>query len=115
MKPMKELIALNQMALMFFDRLEYATFIDLMEKLRDRASEHTPKNKSPDKQTKKYSYDIEVKTEFTTYKNNHKGERMELSGFDIQEVLIKTPLGEEPQNKIEDIKNSIQLFAGRKK
>jgi hypothetical protein len=107
---MKELIALNEMAVIFFDRAEYAVFIDLMEKLRNRSSDYAKKTTPEEIKTeKKYSYDIEVKTEFITYKNNHKGERIELFDFDINEILVKIPLGKDPKNKINDLKNSIKL------
>jgi hypothetical protein len=109
---MQELIALNNLAATFFTKEEYAVFLDLMERLRDRAAEVADavnQETSPPKIKKKYSHDIKINLDITTYKNNHKGERIELLDFDSQELTVKIPLGQEPKDVVQKIKNTIKL------
>jgi hypothetical protein len=107
---MQELVALHNLSRMFLKREEYAVFIDLVERIKNRA-ENAANNldevDTEEKTTLKYSYDIEVEISYKTYRNNQKGERVATEDYVVKNFLFKIPLGEEPKDKISQINQSV--------
>lgn len=101
------LLALNQLALTYLDREEYADFLTVMSKIRDRAKELIPaqdtKEISFEQNLKKYSHDIDLNLEVKVFRNNHKGERVELKEYKEFPFLIKVPIGENESLRINKI------------
>lgn len=104
---MQNLLALNELALKFLNREEYADFLTVMSKIRDRIRE-SPLNEilqqnNTIEDNKKYSHDIEINLETKVYRNNHKGERIELEQYKEIPFLIKIPIGEDITTRLNDI------------
>lgn len=92
------LLALNELALRCLDREEYANFLTVMSKIRDRSKDLIPENTeiNQEENLKKYSHDLELVLETKIYRNNHKGERVELEQYKEIPFLIKVPIGDDP-------------------
>lgn len=108
---MQELVALHNLSKMFLKREEYAVFIDLVERIKNRAENAADNldqvDTEEEKSSLKYSYDIEVEISYKTYRNNQKGERIATEDFAVKNFLFKVPLGENPEDKISQINQSV--------
>lgn len=107
---MQELVALHNLSRMFLKREEYAVFIDLVERIKNRAENAENILDQADQKEEislKYSYDIEMEISYKTYRNNQKGERVATEDYSIKNFLFKVPLGEKPEEKISQINQSI--------
>lgn len=107
---MQELVALHNLSRMFLSKAEYALFIDLVERIKNRAQDADNilnETEEKERSTLKYSYDIEMEISYKTYRNNQKGERVATEDYSVKSFLLKVPIGEEPEDKISQINKSI--------
>lgn len=102
-------IILNDLAVNCLSREEYAQFLTLMQNIRDRSSKVIEKNNEEKLEISKikYPYDLECNLQCKIFKNNQKGERIELSEYLEIPLLIKVPIGEEPRTRIEQLYKKI--------
>lgn len=102
-------LLLNDLAINCLSREEYAKFLTLMQNIRDRSVTVIEKKKKEkvDEPTIKYPYDLECNLQCKVFKNNQKGERVELSEYLEIPFLIKIPIGGDPKTKIEQLYKKI--------
>ena len=104
-------VLLNSLAINSLNREEYADFLTIMGKIRDRSIsvlEHL-KNKTSEQPIDqlRYSHDLDITLQYKLYKNNQKGERINLEEYSEIPILIKISLDKDPKQIISDIHNSI--------
>jgi hypothetical protein len=103
-------VLLNSLAMSCLDRKEYADFLTVMKKIRDRSIpvlEHLRDNQQEAVEQLRYPHDIELILQCKIFKNNQRGERVELSTYTEVPLLVKVPLDQEPRDIINNICNYI--------
>jgi putative sterol carrier protein len=95
---------LNDIALNVLSRAEYSIFLDIMQKIRDRAMEKISISEEEEEINKiRYSHDIELCLKYSIFRNNTKGERVELKKTNKHNFLVKCPLQKDPTVIIDNI------------
>ena len=102
-------LLLNSLAMNCLDREEYADFLTLMTKIRDRSIPVLEQIKDNiDKQKEyKYPHDIEITLQSKIFQNNQKGERIKLSEYTEVPLLVKVSLDQDPKEVVKNICNYI--------
>ena len=103
-------ILLNNLAIHSLSREEYADFLTIMGKIRDRSIGvlETLKENSNNTDSKlRYPHDLELNIAYKLFQNNQKGERTKLSEYSEIPLLVKIPLDQDPKKIIQDICNYI--------
>lgn len=108
MEDTNNFLLLNSLALNCLNREEYADFLTVMQKIRDRSLPvlEQLKEKTPVDGIR-YPHDIEINLQYKVFKNNQLGERVELSKYSEIPLLVKVPLDQDPNILIKDICNHI--------
>lgn len=99
---------LNSLALNCLSREEYADFLTVMGKIRDRSIsvlEHLKEKEKVD--TIRYPHDIEITLQYKIFKNNQLGQRVQLSTYSEIPLLVKVPLDQNPEDTINNICSQI--------
>ena len=102
-------ILFNALAMRCLNREEYADFLTVMQKIRDRSIsvlEHLKENDNNIDEIR-YPHDIELTLQYKIFQNNQIGQRIKLSEYAEVPLLIKVPLDKEPNNILKDIYNYI--------
>lgn len=93
------------------NRVEYIIFSGLLKKIELIASamQRHSESSTEIEETKeyRYSHDIDMNIIFKIFKNNQKGEQVELHKYEEFPILIKCPLGTDPEVEIALIKSKI--------
>lgn len=104
---------LSYLASKSLNKLEHTVFATLLKKIELVMSSLSNENLSPEQQEEKekleyrYSHDIEMNIICKIYKNNQKGERVELFKYMELPMIVKCPLGTDPEAEIVLIQNKI--------
>lgn len=104
------LVVLNSLALNCLDREEYAIFLTIMGKIRDRsikAIEYLKQHQEANNNELRYPHDIELTVQYKIFQNNQRGERIKLKEYSEIPILLKVPLDKDPSATIKDISDYI--------
>lgn len=97
-------VLLNNLATHSLNREEYADFLTIMGKIRDRSISVLQNLKEQETTNQlRYPHDLELNIEYKLFQNNQKGERVKLSEFSEIPLLVKIPLDKDPKQIIKDI------------
>lgn len=108
MEDTNNFLLLNSLAINCLNREEYADFLTVMQKIRDRSMPVLEQLKEKTQvDGLRYPHDIDINLQYKLFKNNQLGERVELLNYSEIPLLVKVPLDQDPNNIIKDICNYI--------
>lgn len=98
-------VLLNSLAMKCLNREEYADFLTVMQKIRDRSIHVLEylKDNPPTEDTIRYPHDLELILKYKLYQNNQKGERVELKEYSEIPLLVKIPLDKDAKTTVKTI------------
>jgi len=98
-------VLLNSLAMKCLNREEYADFLTVMQKIRDRSLpvlEYLKNNETTVEQIR-YPHDLELHIRYKLFQNNQKGEQAKLLEYSEIPLLVKIPLDKDPKVVMQNI------------
>lgn len=108
--PDNNLFILNELATKCLSKEDYAIFLTIMQKIRDRSLtvlNASKKQSEVEHSLIKYSHDIDLNLQIKLFQNNTKGERIKLSDYSEIPFMVKVPMGKDPKETIDRIYNAM--------
>jgi len=104
-------VLLNSLAMKCLNREEYADFLTVMQKIRDRSIpvlQHLKQTQETESDSQiRYPHELELVLEYKLFQNNQRGERTNLLEYSEIPLLVKVPLDQDPKTILQNICNNI--------